>query len=110
MLSGGQRQRIALARALYGDPRLVVLDEPNANLDDAGDAALVKAIQDLKARGRTVFLITHRPNALAIADRILVLNNGAIEIDGPRESCCRRRARPTRRRRRRTPASRPQPA
>jgi ATP-binding cassette, subfamily C, bacterial exporter for protease/lipase len=85
VLSGGQRQRIALARALYGDPQIIVLDEPNANLDDAGEYALVRAIQDLKARGKTIFLITHRPSGLAIADRLVVLKSGAIEIDGPRE-------------------------
>jgi len=81
-LSGGQRQRIALARALYGDPRVVVLDEPNANLDDAGDSALLEALRELKARGRTVFIITHRYNALAISDRVILLNNGVIETDG----------------------------
>ena len=70
-----------------------MLDEPNANLDDAGDAALVKAIQDLKARGRTVFVITHRLNVLAIADRLLVLNNGVIQADGPREEVARHAAR-----------------
>ncbi len=86
VLSGGQRQRIGLARALYGDPRLVVLDEPNANLDEAGDAALIKAIEELKARGRTVILITHRPNALAVVDRILILNNGVVQADGSRDS------------------------
>ncbi len=85
VLSGGQRQRIALARALYGDPSLVVLDEPNANLDDVGDAALVEAIRDLKARGRTAFVITHRLNILAIADRIVLLNNGFVQADGSRE-------------------------
>ncbi len=85
-LSGGQRQRIALARALYGDPHLLVLDEPNANLDEAGDAALIRAIEELKARGRTVILVTHRPNALAVVDRILILNNGVIQADGSRES------------------------
>ncbi len=84
-LSGGQRQRVALARALYGDPRLVVLDEPNANLDDAGDEALIEAIRDLKSRGRTVFIVTHRFNALAIADRVLLLNNGVIAADGSRD-------------------------
>ena len=86
VLSGGQRQRIGLARALYGDPMLVVLDEPNSNLDDAGDAALIAAIGDLKSRGRTVFVITHRLNALAIADRVVLLDNGAIRADGTREA------------------------
>jgi ATP-binding cassette subfamily C exporter for protease/lipase len=86
VLSAGQRQRIALARALYGDPRLIVLDEPNANLDEAGDAALIKAIQDLKARGRTVFVITHRHNVLTLADRVLLLNDGRVQADGSREA------------------------
>jgi ATP-binding cassette subfamily C exporter for protease/lipase len=86
VLSGGQRQRIALARALYGDPRLIVLDEPNANLDEAGDVALNKAIQDLKARGRTVFVITHRLNVLGLADRIVLLNNGVVQADGSRDA------------------------
>ena len=86
VLSAGQRQRIALARALYGDPRLIVLDEPNANLDEAGDAALIKAIQDLKARGRTVFVITHRMNVLGLADRVLLLDKGSVQADGSREA------------------------
>ncbi len=85
MLSGGQRQRIGLARAIYGHPALLVLDEPNANLDDAGETALVKAVQGLKAMGRTVVLITHRPSAVAVADRIVVLRDGRIQIDGKRE-------------------------
>jgi PrtD family type I secretion system ABC transporter len=82
ILSGGQRQRIALARALYRDPVLVVLDEPNANLDEAGDAALVNALRDLKARGRTVFIVTHRANLLTETDAILVLTDGRIQTMG----------------------------
>ena len=81
-LSGGQRQRIALARALYGDPVLVVLDEPNASLDDAGDLALMHAMRDLKARGRTVFVVTHRMNLLTQVDTIMVLNDGRIQVMG----------------------------
>lgn len=83
-LSGGQRQRIALARALYGTPRLVVLDEPNSNLDDAGEAALLAAINDLKTNGSTVFIITHRPGPLAVVDQLLVIENGRIAQHGPR--------------------------
>lgn len=86
MLSGGQRQRIGLARAMYGDPKLIVLDEPNANLDDVGEAALYKAIEELKAQGKTVFLITHRPGAVQVADRIVVLQDGQVQLDGPRDA------------------------
>lgn len=82
MLSGGQRQRIGLARAVYGDPCLLVLDEPNANLDDAGESALVRTIQQLKAKGKSVFIVTHRPGALAVADRVLLLRDGRIQADG----------------------------
>ncbi len=88
-LSGGQRQRIGLARAILGDPLVVVLDEPNANLDDVGEAALIRTVADLKARGRTVFMIVHQPNLLRVADRLLVLDNGrvaqfaAIRVEAP---------------------------
>ncbi len=84
-LSGGQRQRIGLARALYGDPALVVLDEPNSNLDDVGEAALVAALQDLKAHGRTVLMVTHRLSAIGVVDKILVLGEGQIRLYGPRD-------------------------
>ena len=86
MLSGGQRQRIALARAVYGDPRLVVLDEPNANLDDAGEAALLNTVRELRAKGSTVFLISHRPGVVAVADRLVILADGVVQADGPRDA------------------------
>lgn len=85
-LSGGQRQRIALARALYSDPDLIVLDEPNAHLDDAGEAALLQSLQQLKMRGATVFLVTHRAGALALADQLLVLHEGRLRTQGPRDA------------------------
>jgi len=81
-LSGGQRQRIALARALYGDPRLLVLDEPNANLDEEGDAALAAALAELKTRGVTVIVVTHRRSLTSRLDRIAVLRGGKIESFG----------------------------
>lgn len=84
-LSGGQRQRIGLARALYGDPSVIVLDEPNSNLDDQGEAALVETIKSLKAKGRTVVIITHRMSTLSTADRILVMHEGAPKIYAPRD-------------------------
>ncbi|QHF29701.1 type I secretion system permease/ATPase [Pseudomonas sp. R32] len=82
-LSGGQKQRIALARALYGGPSLIVLDEPNSNLDTSGEAALATAIAQMKARGRTVVLVTHRSAALAQADKLLVLSEGRMQAFGP---------------------------
>jgi ATP-binding cassette, subfamily C, bacterial exporter for protease/lipase len=82
-LSGGQRQRLGLARALYGDPAFVVLDEPNSNLDDAGESALVTAISDLRQRGRTVVLITHRSTVLGASNKLLVLSEGMARMFGP---------------------------
>jgi len=85
LLSGGQRQRIGLARALYGDPALVVLDEPNANLDDAGEAALARAIQRLKRQGKTQILVSHRGPLIQFADRVLILYQGRIQAFAPYE-------------------------
>jgi PrtD family type I secretion system ABC transporter len=89
-LSGGQRQRIGLARAVYGDPRLIILDEPNANLDQRGEAALAGAIEDLKKRGAAVVIVGHRPSTLAQADKILLLKEGRIELMGPRDTVMQR--------------------
>jgi ATP-binding cassette subfamily C exporter for protease/lipase len=78
LLSGGQRQRVGLARAIYGNPALLVLDEPNANLDEAGLEALVRMIKALKNLGTTIFMVVHQRNLLSVADRVLVLEDGAI--------------------------------
>jgi PrtD family type I secretion system ABC transporter len=94
VLSGGQRQRIALARALYDNPAFVVLDEPNSNLDTAGEQALVEAVADLKSRGATTVVVTHRVSILGCVDKIMVLNNGEVELIGPRDEVMSRLARP----------------
>jgi ATP-binding cassette subfamily C protein PrsD len=86
MLSGGQRQRIALARALYGDPFLVVLDEPNSNLDSEGERALSRAIARVRARGGIVVVIAHRPMVLQAVDHMMVLNEGRQQAFGTTES------------------------
>jgi ATP-binding cassette subfamily B protein/ATP-binding cassette subfamily C protein len=85
ILSGGERQRIAFARAIYGDPRFVVLDEPNASLDRIGEEALVGAIDALKAKHITVVVIAHRPSILRHVDKILVLKDGQMQMFGPRD-------------------------
>lgn len=94
ILSGGQMQRIGLARALYGSPRLVVLDEPNANLDTEGEASLLQAIRELRQDKVTVILVTHKPSLLADIDRILVMNAGRMELFGPRDEILARIAPP----------------
>jgi ATP-binding cassette subfamily C protein len=93
-LSGGQRQRIALARALYGDPFLVVLDEPNSNLDSEGEQALAAAIANVKARGGVAVVIAHRPAALVSVDQVLVLASGEAKAFGPRDEVFRKVLRP----------------
>lgn len=93
-LSGGQRQRLGLARALYGRPVLVVLDEPNANLDSEGEEHLLRVIAQLKNEGCTVVFIAHRPNMLQSADRIIVMRDGRIEAIGPRDEVMQRFTRP----------------
>lgn len=85
MLSGGQRQRVGLARAIYGNPSFVVLDEPNSSLDEQGDAALAGAISQLAAQGTTFVVMTHRTSVLGVADKMLVLRDGQTQVFGPRD-------------------------
>ena len=85
MLSGGQRQRVGLARAIYDNPVFVVLDEPNSSLDESGDAALANAISQLKSRGTTFVVMTHRTSVLAVADKMLILQEGQNRAFGPRD-------------------------
>jgi len=84
-LSAGQRQRIGLARAIYGDPCLIILDEPNASLDQAGEGALAGALIELKRRGAALVIVGHRPSTIAQADKILLLKDGKAELYGPRD-------------------------
>ncbi len=93
-LSGGQRQRIGLARAVHGEPRLVVLDEPNAHLDAEGEAALTATLERLRAAGTTTIMVTHRPQVLRCADRMLVLDHGRLARFGPRDAILQALLRP----------------
>ena len=88
-LSAGQRQRIALARALYRDPFMLVLDEPNSNLDSDGELALTNAIRSVRERGGIVVVIAHRPSAIAAVDLLAVMANGTLQAMGPKEDVMR---------------------
>jgi ATP-binding cassette, subfamily C, type I secretion system permease/ATPase len=94
VLSGGFRQRIGLARAVYGNPSIVVLDEPNSNLDADGDAALAECIMRLKSRGTSIVMVSHRPSALNVVDKLLVIREGVVELFGPRADVLQRLTRP----------------
>jgi ATP-binding cassette subfamily C protein len=93
-LSFGQAQRVALARALYRNPHLIVLDEPNAHLDSDGEAALIEAIKAARERGAIIILIAHRLGVLGVSDKLLVLREGRIELEGPRDEVMRKLATP----------------
>jgi ABC-type protease/lipase transport system fused ATPase/permease subunit len=89
-LSGGQRQLIGLARALFGNPKFVVLDEPNSNLDSASERNLMRALEKLKALETTVVLVSHRPALVQHVDLVLVMRDGAVEMFGPRSDVLNR--------------------
>lgn len=96
-VSAGQAQRIGLARAAYGEPAVLILDEPNAHLDAEGDNALVAALTAMKAAGRTVLIVSHKPSILPVVDRIIVLRNGQVQMAGPRDEVMAKIAPPPRR-------------
>lgn len=110
LLSAGQRQRVALARALYNDPFLVVLDEPNSNLDAVGEAALTGAIRSVRDRGGIAIIVAHRPSALATVDQVLALAQGRVAAFGPKDDVMRKFLRSANRPQRDddTPAATPQ--
>jgi ATP-binding cassette subfamily C protein/ATP-binding cassette subfamily C protein EexD len=95
-LSGGQRQLVGLARAMFGRPKFVVLDEPNSNLDGDSEANLLRALERLKAQGTTVVLVSHRPTLVQGVDKILLLKDGALEMFGPRVEVLKRLMTPAR--------------
>ena len=94
MLSAGQRQRVGLARAMLAEPAFVVLDEPNASLDAEGEQALMEAIEALKANGATVVIISHKIGVFRVADKLLTLRDGRMELFGPRDPVMARLMKP----------------
>lgn len=109
-LSAGQRQRVALARALYKDPFLVVLDEPNSNLDAVGEAALADAIESVRDRGGIAIIVAHRPSALATVDQVLAMANGQVAAFGPKDDVLRKFVRATAASQPPVPPQRPRPS